>query len=165
MESYTENPNTYFGQRGTARGKIQRWYNYPTRGFPYENNCEECGWMINIAEKKIVTRNGFTGTSIYHEHCWESKKKDNRLRPKWYKLYGYKWSNDNPHTEDDWVWNIGKTRFEKHCIKCDKMIAVQKRAQQYETMHKGTDREWVHKTTISMYPDKCGWCMRKEEDE
>ena len=161
---YTDKVNTYFGQRNPAKGKIQKWNNYPTYGFPYEMNCEECGWRINIAENKIIQLIGYHGSGYYHTHCWDYKKKVNRIKPKHSSQYGYKYPDGyrSPAQADaDWIWSKEHTRFEKHCKKCNKMMCVFRRLSRIVKVDADSE-DYTRQEYYTTYPDKCGWCVRKE---
>ena len=163
---YTNRVNTYFGQRNPAKGKIQRWKDYPTEGFPYETKCEECGWLINISEDKIIQLIGYHGSSYYHTHCWNYKKKVNRTKPKHSYQYGYKYPDGyrSPAQADaDWIWSIAHARFEKHCNECNRIMCVFRRLSRTINVPKTTNsQEYSRKEYYTTYPDKCGWCKRKE---
>lgn len=133
-DSYNRAPvatskDVYFGIRGSAKGKVADWEcgGWSHKGnslgkFPFEQECEECGWMINYIDDMVMQRNtGYYGKCHYHKHCWEIKLKDNRDQPLWCARYGFgTWRDLN--IEPGWIWNKDTERMEKECIDCKKMM-------------------------------------------
>ena len=156
--------DVYFGKRRPCLGAVKRWEcggwngDNASRKFPFEQECEECGWMINYMEDMVMQLGvGYYGKMHYHKHCWELKLKDNRDLPYTCKRYGFgvTWRDIEWSIDPDWVWNKDLERFEKECIDCKKMM----RANPYTQAEK-------HRTIskLTNYKDGdniCGRCYNK----
>ena len=65
--------DVYFGMRGVAKGKIANWESggwshmgNSSGKFPFEQECEECGWMINYIDDMVMQLNcGYYGKMHY----------------------------------------------------------------------------------------------------
>ena len=149
----------YFGKRKPCFGKIQRWECFPSRRFPFEQECEECGWMINYIDDMVMQRNeGYYGKCHYHKRCWEIKLKDNRDQPLWCARYGFGTWNDMT-IEPEWIWNKDTERLEKECIDCRKMMRANPYTQAEKNYTKLKERHFgIDGKNI------CGRCFNKRRN-
>ena len=141
--------DVYFGIQKQCLGNIQRWENYPSYGFPFEHECEECGWSISYIDEMVMINAGTHGKNHYHKHCWDDKINENRVYPKFCTRYGYnwKWTRNSPKFEVpvDAIWDKERETFMIKCKLCDRMI----RATPYYSYEKG------------YAPNHCGKCTRE----
>ena len=127
-EPIVASKDVYFGKRNPCIGAVKKWEcggwngDNPSRKFPFEQECEECGWMINYMEDMVMQLNvGYYGKCHYHKRCWEIKLQDNRDQPLWCARYGFDTWRDMI-IDPDWIWNKDTERLEKECIDCKKMM-------------------------------------------
>ena len=154
--------DVYFGMRGVAKGKIANWESggwshmgNSSGKFPFEQECEECGWMINYIDDMVMQLNcGYYGKMHYHKRCWDIKLKDNRDQPLWCVRYGFGTWRDL-HIEPDWIWNKDTERMEKECLDCKKMM----RASPYTEGEKARTKRKL--TKFKDGADICGRCYNK----